>query len=448
MRHNEDLLERLTKIAHPGSRPGLEAIGSLLALLGNPQDRLKFVHCAGTNGKGSVMAFLEEILIQAGYHVGRFISPSLFCFEEMFRYDKTMIPADEASELIGVLSKACGTLSRQGKTVPTVFELECALAFLWFEKKSCDLVLLEAGMGGRDDATNIVSTTVLAVLTSISEDHKAYLGDTPEKIAAVKAGIIKPGIPVVLDGTTKYREQVLRAVETQCRKEGAFLRTVDPGNISIISTAAGAQSFRYRGKGPYSIRLSGPFQIGNAAVALEAAKALKSLGYPISTEAVSTGLTKTVWEGRFEQISEYPAVIIDGAHNPDAAAKLAEAVEEYFAGRDIYLIFGVFSDKEYDKIIKLIAPLAVRVFTVAAMDNPRALPSDKTAEAVRKVSSRVTDAGTVRHAMAMALDAACGDDVILVCGSLAFLHEVKEFFSERENYDRSKTSPGFGRGDR
>ena len=441
-------LEKLTEIASPGSRPGLEAVGSLLSVLGDPQDCLKFVHCAGTNGKGSVMAFLEEILVQAGYHVGRFLSPSLFCFEEMFRFDKAMITQEEERELIRELEKACEILEEEGKTAPTLFELECAMAFLWFKNKKCDLVLLEAGMGGKDDATNIVSSTVLAVLTSISEDHKAWLGETPGQIAAVKAGIIKSGIPVVLDGTTRYREQVLGPVEAQCRKFGASLRTVEADSIRLVSRTIAAQSFLYKGRGPFTIRLAGPFQIKNAAVALEAVEALRCAGYVISGEAVDRGLADTVWSGRFEKVLEKPAVMIDGAHNPDAAEQLAASVREYFSGRDIYLIFGVFSDKEYDKIIRLTAPLAVRVYTVAARDNERALPSDKVAQAVSKVNPNVTDARTVKNALALALEAASDEDVILVCGSLSFLYEVKEFFKERENHDRSKPSPGNGGGDR
>ena len=428
-----EALERLYATAYPGSRPGLDAVKGLLKKLGDPQKQLKIVHCAGTNGKGSAMAFLERILLEAGYHTGRFVSPSLFCFEEQLRCDGEPIGQSELADLCGPVLDAVDEMKKEGSAVPTVFEITCALAFLWFERRGCDIALIEAGMGGAQDATNAADSTILAVLTSISLDHCQFLGDTAAKIAKVKAGIIKPGIRVCLDGTTPFAGEVVPAVSAVCEEKEAVLAVTCSDDISLISSCPEGSVFTWKGRGPYRITLPGLYQVKNAALSLQAVSELAALGFAISEKAVRNGLEETVWNGRFEIASREPLVILDGAHNPDAAAALMESVRTYFPENKIIMIFGVFSDKEYDKIIQLTMPYAHHVYTVDAGDRQRTLSSEAAALAAAGKARSVTDAKTVDNALALALEEAGERDVILVFGSLSIMHEGAVYFENRKS---------------
>ena len=429
----EEALLRLYDAAYPGSRPGLDAVKGLLKKLGDPQKQLKIVHCAGTNGKGSTMAFLERILLDAGYHVGRFVSPSLFYFGEQLRYDAVTIGKSEFAILAGPVLDAVDEIKTEGGPVPTVFEITCAMAFRWFALKGCDIALVEAGMGGELDATNVADTTVLAVITSISLDHCQYLGDTASKIARVKAGIIKPGIRVCLDGTTPFADEVVPVVAALCREKNASLAVTSEDDISLISSGPEGSVFTWKGRGPFRITLPGLYQVKNAALCLEAVGALEDLGFTVSEKALRCGLEETVWNGRFEIVSKEPCVILDGAHNPDAAAALMDSVRTYFPENKIIMIFGVFSDKEYDKIIQLTMPYAHHVYTVEAGDRLRTLSSGEAAKAAAGKARRVTDAKTVDNALTLALEEAGDGDVILVFGSLSIMHESAVYFENRKS---------------
>ena len=429
----EEALLRLYDAAYPGSRPGLDAVKGLLKKLGDPQKQLKIVHCAGTNGKGSAMAFLERILLDAGYHVGRFVSPSLFYFGEQLRYDAVPIGKSEFAILAGPVLDAVDEMKREGGLVPTVFEITCAMAFRWFAVKGCDIALVEAGMGGELDATNVADTTVLAVITSISLDHCQYLGGTASEIARVKAGIIKPGIRVCLDGQTPFADEVVPVVAAVCREKNASLAVTSEDDISLISSGPEGSVFTWKGRGPFRITLPGLYQVKNAALCLEAVGALEELGFTVSEKALRRGLEETVWNGRFEIVSKEPCVILDGAHNPDAAAALMDSVRTYFPENKIIMIFGVFSDKEYDKIIQLTMPYAHHVYTVEAGDRLRTLSSGKAAKAAAGKARRVTDAKTVDNALTLALKEAQGGDVILVFGSLSIMHESAVYFENRKS---------------
>ena len=429
----EEALLRLYDAAYPGSRPGLDAVKGLLKKLGDPQKQLKIVHCAGTNGKGSTMAFLERILLDAGYHVGRFVSPSLFYFGEQLRYDAVTIGKSEFAILAGPVLDAVDEIKTEGGPVPTVFEITCAMAFRWFALKGCDIALVEAGMGGELDATNVADTTVLAVITSISLDHCQYLGDTASKIARVKAGIIKSGIRVCLDGTTPFADEVVPVVTAICGEKNASLAVTSDDDIRLISSGPEGSVFTWKGRGPFRITLPGLYQVKNAALCLEAVGALVAHGFTISDKALRRGIEETVWNGRFEIVSKEPCVILDGAHNPDAAAALMESVRTYFPENKIIMIFGVFSDKEYDKIIQLTMPYAHHVYTVEAGDRQRTLSSGEAARAAAGKARRVTDAKTVDNALTLALKEAQGGDVILVFGSLSIMHESAVYFENRKS---------------
>lgn len=427
----QEAREYLEHISKRGSLLGLETMRLLLEELGNPQDRLKFIHVAGTNGKGSVMSYLETILIRAGYRVGRYLSPVLFCYEEKIQVNGTYISKEEVAEDVDRIKEAVERLEAKELPLPTIFEVETAMSFLHFLRHNCDLVLLETGMGGREDATNLVTTTVLEILTSISMDHMEFLGDTLGKIAWNKAGIIKPGTICVCD---EQKEEARLVIEETCRDMKASLQSVSTGRIHHVSYGLLEQSFDYEtqnGEGYENliIHLSGTCQIQNAATAVEAVSALKKLGYEISEAVVREGLSDTRWEGRFSLLRSEPMVVMDGAHNPDAAQKLMDAVHQYFEGRKIFYIFGVFSDKEYARIIDITAGRAEKIYTIATKDNPRAMPADELAEAVARVNPHVEAVGDARLAFERAMQEADREDVILIFGSLSHLWEAKEFFA-------------------
>ena len=419
----------LAEVSAKGNLLGLESIKTLLEELGNPQDSLKFVHIAGTNGKGSVMSYLSSILQEAGYSVGRYISPALFSYEERIQINGKLIPKEEVARLTTRIAAARGRIRERGEAQTTIFEVETAMSFLYFQKQNCDLVLLETGMGGSEDATNAVTTTLLEIISSISMDHMEFLGNTLEKIAWNKAGIIKQKTLVVSD---IQDQRVYKVLVNACREKGAVLHMLEEKHLWNVRYGLKEQRFSYRGMEELEISLAGTCQIHNAALAVDAAMALKSMGYKIAEEHVRSGLRNTVWEGRFQILREAPTVIMDGAHNPNAAEVLMDAVDQYFPKNKIYYIFGVFSDKEYDKIIRITAGRAEKIFTVQTKDHPRALPAEELADEVSKVNPNVIPAGTVTNAMTLALEEAEQKDVILVFGSLSFLYEAKEYFEHQQ----------------
>lgn len=406
------------EIGKAGSIFGLETMTRLLELLGNPQDQLKFIHVAGTNGKGSVLAYLSSVLGEAGFRTGRYISPTLFSYRERIQVNGVYISEDDFARLMTRVADAMEEMKRQGSALPTAFEAETAVSFLYFCEQNCDLVLLEVGLGGRTDATNVVTTTVLSVLASISMDHTAVLGNTLGEIAWNKAGILKDGVPAVSAIQETEAADVIRREAEMHRCE---LRFVDPDRITHVEYGVEQQHFSYGGYENLVITLAGRHQIGNAALAVEAVLALKRQGYEISEKAVRDGFLKTQWKGRFSVIAREPYVILDGAHNPDAARVLRSSVEEYFPDRKKYFIFGVFADKEYDKIIDITADLAQHIVTVQTPGNPRALPAEKLAEAVRRKNPSVEAAADISEAARICRKLAGKDDVILVFGSLSFL---------------------------
>ena len=436
----EEARSFIDRISASGSVLGLEAVTRLLDLLGNPQDELKFIHIAGTNGKGSVLAYLLTVLEKAGYRVGRYNSPTLFSYRERIQVNGTDIGREAFAELATQVSDAMDEMKQRGWELPTVFEAETAISFLYFRQQRCDLVLLETGMGGRQDATNVIRTPVLTALASISMDHMEYLGGTIAEIAWNKAGIFKPGVPVISTQQPQEAEEVIACEAEKLGCPCTFVRTRD---IRELESAVDRQRFTYRVQGPsrsaesgaaenpcvtfenVEIHLAGRHQLENAALALECVCALRALGYAVSDEALRAGLRETVWRGRFTPVCREPLVILDGAHNPDAALRLRDAVTKYFADRKKYYIFGVFSDKEYDKIIEITARLAEHIFAVETPDNPRALPAQELAKAVRRVNPSVEAAESIAEAVQKSFQLAEPDDVILAFGSLSFLAEVE-----------------------
>ena len=418
----------LDEVSKYGSVLGLESMRELLRRLGDPQNELKFIHISGTNGKGSVLAYLSTILTGAGYRTGRYISPTLFSYRERIQVDGEYIEKESLACHVTAIAAAAEDMQKAGLPSPTVFEIETALAFLYFKEKRCDIVTLEVGCGGLLDATNVITTTLMEVIASISMDHTDLLGDTLAKIAAQKAGIIKPDTMVV---SAQQKSEAAQVIEDTCKEQHCTLQMVDESKISNVHYGAEGQTFSYKTWENVAISLAGSYQIKNAALALEGVEALRKLGYALSDQQVREGLLHTAWRGRFTTLRRDPTVIIDGAHNPAAALELKESLERYFPGKTLYFVMGMFKDKDYAQVIDLTAPLARHIITVETPGNPRAMPARELAEAVGKVNPSVEWADSVAHGVEKALAMAGKEDAVIVFGSLSFLGEAADAVNEK-----------------
>lgn len=418
----------LDEVSKYGSVLGLESMRELLHRLGDPQNELKFIHISGTNGKGSVLAYLSTILSGAGYRTGRYISPTLFSYRERIQVDGEYIEKESLACHVTAIAAAAEDMQKAGLPSPTVFEIETALAFLYFKEKRCDIVTLEVGCGGLLDATNVITTTLMEVIASISMDHTDLLGDTLAKIAAQKAGIIKPDTMVV---SAQQKSEAAQVIEDTCKEQHCTLQMVDESKISNVHYGAEGQTFSYKEWENVAISLAGSYQLKNAALALEGVAALRKLGYALSDQQVREGLLHTAWHGRFTTLRRDPTVIIDGAHNPAAALELKESLERYFPGKTLYFVMGMFKDKDYAQVIDLTAPLARHIITVETPGNPRAMPARELAEAVGKVNPSVEWADSVAHGVEKALAMAGKEDAVIVFGSLSFLGEAADAVNEK-----------------
>lgn len=413
--------EYLQDASRYGSVLGLENMKEMLERLGNPQNDLRFIHIAGTNGKGSVLAYLSTVLKEAGYRVGRYISPTLFSYRERIQVNERLIEREALARLITDIAEVIDKMRREGKPHPTVFEIETVLGFLYFREQQCDMVVLEAGLGGLLDATNVVSTSVMEILTSISMDHMGILGNSLEEIAQNKAGIIKPGTLVI---TCEQKPEAKAVIEQVCKEKGCRLRIAQMPQEGQIEYGYERQRFSYGEYQDIEISLAGAYQIENAALAVEAVLGLRSLGYEISENALREGMKKARWKGRFTVLRKDPVFVIDGAHNRDAARMLEESIDLYFSDRRLHYIMGVFKDKEYEEIIRLTAPRAEDIIAIETPENERALPAKDLAQAIAKVNSHVETASDIKSAVEKSMELAGKDDVILAFGSLSFLGDV------------------------
>lgn len=419
-------IEYLNEIKKYGSVPGLDSIKRLLNKLGNPQDQLRIIHIAGTNGKGSILAMLESVFHQSGYRTGRYHSPVLFDTREAFQVDGMWITEEKLQQYVDKVKKAADEIVDEGFAHPTSFEVETAIAFAYFFDEKVDLVLLETGMGGRLDATNIIKKPLVAILASISMDHMQFLGNTLEEIAEEKAGIIKQDTDVVLYPSGREVYDVVKRISDE---KGAHLVMADETSIRLLSQDLHGQSFSYRSShGRYyekiTIPMLGDHQILNAVTALEALETLKKY-FCMGTFEIEEGFRRTSWPGRLEVISTKPYMIRDGAHNIDAADRLASFLEKNFTNKKIFYIIGILRDKEYEKILQIMSPFSDDVITIAS-DNPRALSAEELAECAKHWYDHVEAAGSVKEAVEKALAYAGADDLILFFGSLSFMKEIEE----------------------
>lgn len=423
------------QLGKSGSVMGLENIRSLMGRLGDVQEQLSVIHIAGTNGKGSVGAFLASALRQAGFRVGRYTSPAVFDPLEVWQINGTSITEEDYALLLSEVKCACMAMAEEGMPQPTVFEVETAVAFLYFYREKCDYVLLETGMGGETDATNVISRPVCSVITSVSMDHMNFLGNSLREIARAKAGIIKRGSAAAV---LRQKPEVMEVMEETAAKMGAPLIVADRAEwVGRVRSSAEECVYQCRGIGELRLGLTGLCQIENS---LLAAVVLKEILH-IPARFIREGFAGTVWRGRFEILRKSPYFIIDGAHNEDAAEKLRLTLQNYFTNRKITYIIGVLADKEHEKMLRRMLPLAECVYTVTP-DNPRALDAATLAEEARRFCDRVKACARVEDAVGEALAATAEDGVIVAFGSLTYLNEVRLALGNRVPGDADGESGG------
>ena len=420
----EEAMNFIQNTSKFGSVLGLDNIKELLERLGNPQDQLKVVHIAGTNGKGSTLAFLAGIFRESGYRAGRYVSPASFCYEERFRINEENISKEDLCFYMEKIKKISDEMVRDGMSHPTMFEIETALSFLYFLDKKVDVVLLETGMGGRLDATNVVKKPIATVIASIGMDHMQFLGDTLEKIASEKAGIIKEGCPVISYDNTKEVNEVIKNKAKQMHAKVTF---VNSAGIRVLQESLNGESFSYRSSDgrwyeKIEIPLLGRHQINNAALALETLNVIKNY-YCISDFQTEDGMRKTIWRGRIEILEREPMVICDGAHNPDGAKSLLSFLQNNFTNQRLIYIMGVLSDKDYEQMVQILAPAADKIYTVAP-DNPRALSSRELCNCISKYHQNVEERQRLAECLSEVRQKAEKDDVIIICGTLSFQNEL------------------------
>ena len=410
-----EALKYIEGVSWLGVRPGLERVRALLERLGEPQRELKFVHVAGTNGKGSASALMAAALTAAGYKTGLYTSPHLLRFNERMRLDGEEIGDGELAELIGGLAEAARGLEEPC----TEFELVTAAALLWFARRRADIVVLETGMGGRLDATNVIPRPECAVIMNIGLDHTAVLGDTVEAIASEKAGIFKGGAAV------SYAQEpgVAAVLRAAAARTGTELRFADFSLIEPLGSSLEGQNFRFAG-GEYSIRLLGRHQLRNAATALTALAALRERGWVLPEEAVRRGFAGAAWPARFELVSRSPLFVVDGGHNPQCVRATAGAIREYMPGGRCVLLMGVLADKDWRGMLDILAPVA-EGFVCATPDSERALPAGELAAELRRRGLRAEDGGEIPRAVERARELGGPAGAVCSVGSLYMAGAVR-----------------------
>lgn len=402
---------------------GLDTMRHLMAKLNNPQDKVKFIQVAGTNGKGSTAAYLTSILSEAGIKVGRYTSPAVFSNTEQYFACGSCISESEYAKGMTAVAEAAACLD--GET-PTAFEQETALAFWYFAQKGCELAILEAGLGGDMDATNVVTTTVCSIITSISMDHCRILGNKLSEIAAHKAGIIKPGAPVIC---IEQKEDAMEPIRKAAKAADTPLYEVHRDEVRQIFSDKRESIVFFREFENLHLKMLGSCQPENAALAVQAASVL-SRSYPIEKKHIYEGIEKTRWGGRFELHSGSPDIILDGAHNPDGIRRLRESVNQMFGAVPICYVCGVLADKDYEKEIEILFGRASNVFTVTP-PSPRAMKSTDLKAAIKerfpqlKVISFDSEDG-IEKAMEAAVSQ---NNPVVVCGTLTILARVKEWMN-------------------
>ena len=413
----QEALSYIHSISWKGSVPGLSRTRELLDRIGNPQNKLKFIHIAGTNGKGSTAAMLASIFRAAGYCTGLYTSPFILCFNERMQVNGEMISDEELAEITEFVRPHAEAMQDH----PTEFELVTAIAMEYFMRHKCEIVSLEVGLGGELDSTNVIATPEASVICNIGLDHTEILGDTLEKIAATKAGIIKGGDAVIYRG----KESVEQVFEDACARTGALLHKADFDGIRLKHADFTGQVFDLGERKNLEIPLLGEHQLKNAAVVVATVDALTAKGWHVSEEQLRKGLKTVSWPGRFELLRKDPVFFVDGGHNPQCMAALAKNLEQYLSGRRLIALTGVMADKDYSDMYETMAPY-FSAFVTVTPENPRALPAEKLAEMLAHFGKPVTACAIVKEGVAAAIRLASGEnDAVVAFGSLYMVGDIR-----------------------
>ena len=430
----QEAMKYITEVGNFGSNYGLERTYKLLELLDNPQDKLKIIHVAGTNGKGSTTAMITSMLKGCGYKVGMYTSPFLEEFEERIQINGENIPKEKLAQLITKIKYAVDKVIEEGYNHPTEFEIITVLMFLYFATEEVDFAVVEVGLGGRLDSTNVI-TPILSVITSISFDHTNLLGNTLEEIAAEKAGIIKSCIPTVI---YPQEEMAERVSSSKCQELDSKLYKInkeDAKLINIIKEDKIYQQVKVKLDDEYDVKLPllGEHQILNLAVALKALEVIKDKAPKLNRESIVKSLATVRWNGRLEIMSNSPYVVIDGAHNIQGITQLDKNIKKYFEYKDMYLILGILADKDVEDMVKVITPKAKKVFTVTP-NSMRAETAEELLEEVKKYNESCEAYNDYKNAFEDALKLCKKDDLLLISGSLYMIGEmrgiIKKYFSK------------------
>lgn len=417
----EQALAAIHQTPWENSVPGLKRIGELMQLLGNPQDTLQFVHIAGSNGKGSVAAMTASILQRAGYVTGLCTSPYIARFNERIRVNGVSISDDD----LATVTERVLACAHEMQERPTEFELVSAITFAYFAERKCDIVVLEVGLGGRLDATNIIKAPLVAVITAIGLEHTALLGDTVEKIAAEKAGIIKPGTTAVVSDQSK---SIIGVITDICRARQVPLRVAQTSAIERLSQGPEGQQLLYNGTQEYHLPMLGAHQLQNVCTVLSVVEVLRQKGFALPEQAVDEGLRNTRWPGRFELLQCVPYFFVDGGHNPQCAKAVAATLDELFPGKKICFLLGVLADKNYQGIIEPVLPIAKHIVTITP-PSPRAMAAEELSVLLkREYGIDAEPCATIEQGVATILARTQASDVICAYGSLYSVGEIRACF--------------------
>ena len=415
----EQALEYIHSVNWAFCKPGLERITALCKALGDPQKKLRFIHVAGTNGKGSTSAMLASVLQKAGYRTGLYTSPYIRTFCERIRVDGENIPEDK----LAALTDRIRPIAEKMADKPTEFELITALAFAYFAECACDIVVLEVGLGGRLDSTNVIENTALSIITGVDFDHTALLGNTIEEIAREKAGIIKPGRPVLFGGGKGEAFDTVCAV---AQEKNAPFYCVDRSSYKESSATLEGTVFDYLHYTNLHLPLLGAYQPYNATLVLSAVCLLREQGFSIAEGAVREGLLAVRWPARFELLSRDPIIIYDGGHNPEGVRAAVASIKAYFPNQKVNLLGGVMADKDRGEMIEIMKPIAARAFAVTP-NNPRALTADEYAAQLASFDIPATSYASVAEGVKAAIESSKKEGIPLVClGSLYLYEEVEK----------------------
>ncbi|MDO4731095.1 MAG: folylpolyglutamate synthase/dihydrofolate synthase family protein [Clostridia bacterium] len=406
-----------------GIRPGLERIKKLLSLMDNPQDKLKFIHTAGTNGKGSICSMIAFALTENGYRTGLFTSPFVIDFRERFKIDNRMITEEELVEIVDFIYPKIEALNKEDVII-TEFEFITAIAFEWFYRKKCDIVVLEVGLGGRFDATNVIKNSLVSVISSISYDHMAILGDTLSKIAYEKAGIIKESSKVVL--YPEQQDEVKSVIKQQAKIKNAEL--IIPETTQIKYSKENYKAVMEYKNISYKLPLCGEYQIENTVTVLEALKVLKEK-IKLDDDKIKRGIEKTVLPARLEILNDEPLIFLDGAHNEDAMKKLKVFIDKNLSEKKVYAVMGILKDKDYEKMISVIAKSFYKIITVEP-DSQRKLESEILCKKINKYNKNTLALKDLYDAVKYVKEENNRDIVVIICGSLYLAKDVKRIVKE------------------